>query len=249
MKNTYFFPHDYHARHDPKLERLFLTMGYEGIGIYWCLIEMQYEQDSKLLLKDIILYAKGDTSLCERIARVINDFELFTKDDDRFWSVSCLERLEHIKDKSQKASQSAHKRWGVNANAMPTQSEGNAIYKKKEEDIIRDKNTPSFEEFWNLYPKQVGMSMALITFKATVKTDEDFKQLMAALKNYMASDEVKKNMIMRGDNWIEDWRGWIRRTPKSQIRRQPEPIPVKPKDVFKGGAKEDIERVFNVPKN
>jgi hypothetical protein len=44
MKKTFYFPHDYHARHDPKLEKAYLKHGHIAWGIYWHLIEMLYEQ-------------------------------------------------------------------------------------------------------------------------------------------------------------------------------------------------------------
>lgn len=134
MKSTYYFPHDYHARHDPKLERLFLTMGYEGIGIYWCLIERLYEQEGSLKIQDIKLYANGNKDICDRITSVVNDFDLFKNDGDRFWSESCCKRLEAIIDKREKAAQSAKKRWD-NADAMPLQCDGNAIKERKGKEI------------------------------------------------------------------------------------------------------------------
>lgn len=73
-----------------------------------------------------------------------------------------------------------------------------------------------FNEFWDAYPRKVGMSMAFKTFSATIKTDKDFQDLMTALKNYMASKDVKGGYIKNGDNWLEDWRGWI--NVKTEIR-------------------------------
>lgn len=74
-----------------------------------------------------------------------------------------------------------------------------------------------FEEFSKLYPKKVGMSMALITFRNTIKTEKDFEDIKTALKNYMTSDEVKKGFIKNCNNWIEDWRGWLSMKPKTRI--------------------------------
>ncbi|MFA5392055.1 MAG: Lin1244/Lin1753 domain-containing protein, partial [Candidatus Omnitrophota bacterium] len=58
MKETYYFPHDYHARHDPKLERLRIEMGPVSDGIFWNLVEMLYEQGGYLQLKDVPIYSK-----------------------------------------------------------------------------------------------------------------------------------------------------------------------------------------------
>lgn len=223
MKNTYYFPHDYHARHDPKLERLFLKLGYEGIGIYWCLIEMMYEQGGYLNLTDITLYARGDTALSERLASVIKDFGLFKTDDIQFWSESCITRLTHTTEKREKAAISGSlggKISGnarrIEANAKRTLSERTPIKesKVKENKEEESNRTLSFDDFWKEYPKQVGMSMAIQTYLATVKTDQDHKDLMSALNNYKQSKDFKGGYIKNGSNWIEDWRGWI---PKKRI--------------------------------
>lgn len=71
-----------------------------------------------------------------------------------------------------------------------------------------------FREFWSKYPRQIGESMAFLTFKSTIKTKKDFEDLMVALNNYIMSNEVKADKIKNGDRWIEDWRGWINLKPK-----------------------------------
>jgi uncharacterized protein YdaU (DUF1376 family) len=230
MKNTFYFPHDYHARHDPKLEKLFVVLGYEGIGIYWNLIERLYEQGGYMNIADLDIVANGNVSLCERITKVIQDFNLFKIEDGKFWSESCVRRLHVMEEKSSKASQSAHKRWSKEPTAMPTHSDGYAIKKeinKEKKEIDREDEIRGirFMEFWSLYPKPVGMGMAQMTFRATIKTDKDFEDLKTALKNYLASEEVKKGMIKNGSNWIEDWRGWLvigqKKIAKPVIKIQP----------------------------
>jgi len=79
----------------------------EGVGIFWCLIEMLYEENGYLSL-----------SLCERIANalrthsdiiksLINNYDLFKNDGERFWSESVLRRLNERQEKSEKARKSA----------------------------------------------------------------------------------------------------------------------------------------------
>lgn len=117
MKEVYFFRHDYHARDDLKMRPL--TM--EQIGIFWCLVEMLYEEGGYIEL-----------NLCERIANalrtqatiiqhLIDDSDLFQKDDKKFWSNTVLRRLEERYEKSEKARNSAKKLWekikNKNANA------------------------------------------------------------------------------------------------------------------------------------
>ena len=135
MKN--FFSHDEGARNDPKLIKVLMRLGQAGKGVYWDLIEMLYEQDGYLLLSECESYAFALRTECTVIESLINDFGLFVNDGERFWSDSALRRLNLRKDKSQKAAESAQKRW-KNANDMPSHSEGNAI-KGKEKKVNESK--------------------------------------------------------------------------------------------------------------
>lgn len=129
-KETYYFSHDYGARHDPNMVKLFMKEGMAGIGIYWCLVEMLYEQNGMLKTSECDTYAFGLRTECEQLKRVINDYGLFAFEDGNFYSESVNRRLKIRAEKSEKASNSAHIRWN-NANAMQTQSEGNAIKESK----------------------------------------------------------------------------------------------------------------------
>lgn len=129
MKNSYFFPHDYHARHDPKLAELLLTMGCEGVGIYWCLVEMLYENNGYLEVEKIPFYAKLLNTSLENIEKLVNNYKLFTKKTKFFTSPTLLVRLKQINAKRKKARSSAKVRW--DAIAMQSQCEGNAIEKEK----------------------------------------------------------------------------------------------------------------------
>jgi hypothetical protein len=76
-----------------------------------------------------------------------------------------------------------------------------------------------FEEFWAIYPKPIGQSMAYITFKATVKTKKDFQDIKTALNNYKMSKDFKTGFVKNGDRWMEDWRGWLKLGKKTGIER------------------------------
>ena len=140
-----YFSHDYHARNDEKLVELRMKYGMQAIGIYWCIIEMLYECNAKLMRTQCERIAYELHTDKERIAEVI-DSNLFEHDGEYFWSESCLKRIEIRQEKSEKAKISAHNRWENkkldkpcerNANALQTHSERNAngmLYKDKDKD-------------------------------------------------------------------------------------------------------------------
>lgn len=79
------FPHSYHAHTEHKLQTLMLEKGVAGIGVYWCIVEMLYEQGGTypLAYKSIAFTLHTDEEL---IRAVIEDFDLFERDDEKFWS-------------------------------------------------------------------------------------------------------------------------------------------------------------------
>lgn len=94
MKESRYFPHDIGARNDPKLLRLQMEMKGQGLAIFWCLVEMLWENGGYLpydprTLSFTLRWAKPN-----EIERVLNDFGLFLNDGERFWSKSALERIE-----------------------------------------------------------------------------------------------------------------------------------------------------------
>lgn len=129
-KDTFYFSHDFSSRNDPKLQELQMVHGMAGIGVFWCLVEMLHEQDGYLMLSQCKSYAFALRVDCDLIKSIVSDFALFQNDGERFWSESALERIQERKAKSKKARESANSRWG-NANALRTQSEGNAIKERK----------------------------------------------------------------------------------------------------------------------
>jgi len=67
----------------------------------------------------------------------------------------------------------------------------------------------SFEDIYLKYPNKVGKKAAERHFLATVKTDQDFQDIQTALKNYLASERVKKGFIQNASTWYNQWRDWV----------------------------------------
>jgi hypothetical protein len=139
-KDTFYFSHDYNARSDDKIKNLIRKHGVTGYGIFWCIIEDLYNNANALRLdyEGIAYDLRAD---CETIKSIINNFDLFIIEDDYFGSSSVERRLDERNEKSEKARESAFKRWNrtkTDANAMQSHSEGNAIKERKGKEIKKD---------------------------------------------------------------------------------------------------------------
>lgn len=111
MKDTFYFSHDCNARNDSKLQKLQMRHGMAGIGIYWCVVEMLYEDKGKISINECERIAFELRTQCELVKSVINDFNLFVVNDDFFYSKSVLNRLNERQNKTEKAKKSAAARW------------------------------------------------------------------------------------------------------------------------------------------
>jgi hypothetical protein len=158
-----YFSHDYASRVDDKVKPLIRKHKMLGYGIFWALVEDLYNNANsvKLDYEGIADDLKCDV---ETLKSVINDFDLFKIKGDFFYSDSIKRRLKLRKEKSKKAKKSADKRWkkvSDDANALPTQSEGNAKKETKEKET-KEKETKEnltlceFDDFFGIYQKPRG---------------------------------------------------------------------------------------------
>jgi uncharacterized protein YdaU (DUF1376 family) len=124
MKKT-FFNHDSTARLDIRVIKLRSKLGYEGYGIFWALLEMLFTEENKLCVDDYYELAFGLQCDPAILIQVIEDFDLFVIEDNCFYSRRLNNHIEEINKKSNKAKESANKRWN-NTKTMPTQCEPSA---------------------------------------------------------------------------------------------------------------------------
>ena len=150
-----YFSHDYNARNDLNIKKLFMGEGLSGLGLYWCIVEMLYENGGYIELGLIPTIAYELRTSEEQINNVITKYDLFSKNKAKFWSDGVLKRLKTRNDKSEKARQNASARWDKNkgqkeecdgnAMAMQWQCDRNATrmrpqcYKRKEKKRKRNK--------------------------------------------------------------------------------------------------------------
>ena len=128
--------------------KLQMKHGMTGVGIYWCLIEIAYENNGTIPSDDCERIAFELRTEYERINSVLNDFELFYQIDGFYRSESIDRRLQEREEKSASARRSINARWGkpkdqaVDTNVIRTNDKRNTIKvnkskekKSKEEDI------------------------------------------------------------------------------------------------------------------
>jgi len=121
-KESYYFVHDYGSRNDPKMISLQIKHGMFGIGVYWCIVEMLYEQGGyfKYNIPELKFILRTDE---KKIESIINDFGLFKIEDGNLYSESILRRMKIRDEKSDKAKDSASRKWGSDPDNTQKRSE------------------------------------------------------------------------------------------------------------------------------
>lgn len=123
MKDLQYITHDLGARNDPKLLDLQMEMGGQGLAIFWCLVEMLWENDGRIPANyKSIAFALRWCKPAE-VERVVTGFNLFQVEDGMISSRSASERIAHKRDqieaKREGGRKGAERRWNGSPNSSP----------------------------------------------------------------------------------------------------------------------------------
>jgi hypothetical protein len=209
MKDSFYFSHDSNANRDPKITKMRSVYGAEGYGWFWMIIEMMRESENyKLDIKSKYVFdAYAMQMQCERIKLIdyindcIHEFELFDTDDDYIWSNSLLKRMKIKDEKSQKAKESANKRWNnttMDANALKkdANAQKNDAYKERKGKDIKDKQ---------VYRKFDHLSLSLSEYERIIEegyTKQEIDSMLDSIENYKKNTSYKSlNLTLK--KWLK----------------------------------------------
>ena len=80
----------------------------------------------------------------------------------------------------------------------------------KKEDTPASPRSFSFKDIYDRYPSKTGRKAAERHFAVTVKTEQDWQDINAALANYLKSEKVLKGFIQNASTWFNDWQAWVK---------------------------------------
>jgi hypothetical protein len=213
-----YFSHDYNARNDRKLTNLAMIRKMEGIGVYWCILEMMYENDGILPTEydRIAFELRTDSDL---IKSVVNDFELFIVDGNTFCSESVNKRLKIRTDKSDKARENVTKRWDKykgNTTVIQSNEVRNTIKVKESKekkkiiepliDLGWNDDKPLFQGLLKNYPKlfELKYPLKIEEHQKLIKQYEilPVKQIYMEMQNYKDLLKKSESAYLTACNWL-----------------------------------------------
>ena len=197
-------------------------------GIYRQLLDTYYTEELPLITdlnKLMRSHSVRNADEVQAFQNVLNDF--FELTEKGYVHDRCDKELEKIYGKSEKARASANARWAnrnkdIDANAMQTQSEGNAIGMLPNNPIPNNpithiqEYTHDFELFWKSYPRHEAKSSAMKAFK---KVKVDINILLQAIAQQKNSKQWKDNIIPHASTWLNQsrWEDEIVAKPTNDI--------------------------------
>ena len=175
-KETFYFQHDCNARSDRKMVNLIMKHGMVGVGVYWCIVEMLYEEGGYLPLEYERITFELRTSY-DIVKSVIHDFSLFNFDEKQLWSDAVLFRLNERINNSK------------NAKEIRPLSSRNTKEERKVKDIYSD----NFLKFYTAYPRKTAKASAWKVWKKQNGNIPPVDDLI-----------LKINEQMKTENWTKD---------------------------------------------
>lgn len=112
MNKSLYFSHDYTASDDVKILFLRQSLGMEGVGIFWYIIERLAQAGGKLPLKIIPVLSMQMQVTETKVQGVIHNFSLFEIEETDFFSRRLMETIDLRKTLQDAGSRGAAKRWG-----------------------------------------------------------------------------------------------------------------------------------------
>lgn len=215
-KDCYYFSHDSNAKDDPKCVLLIEQLGLEGYGIFWVLIETLRDQpEYRYPVALIPALARRYNTSAEKMNTVINRYNLFVVDEDNFFSLSLIERMEKVKEKRENARraglESARKRYLSNGRSTNVQQTFNENITNVEQ--LKESIYANFDEFWAMYPNKKAKADAQKAWSKLSPNDELFKTIITALEKQKKSNDWTKETgkyvpypatWIRGKRWQDE---------------------------------------------
>jgi hypothetical protein len=192
-KDSFWFKHDSNAKDDPKCTLLIEQLGLEGFGIYWVLIEILREQpDYKYPLKLIPALSRKYNTTAEKMGTVVKGYDLFSIDENNFFSDSLLERMNDYDALKETRRNAALMRWESKSNAFALQKQCMTNANRVDKNRV-DKNN-----------KEILKKEKFGEFKNVFLSDEEYNQLIKRFGKTGTNDRIENlsgYLASKGDKY------------------------------------------------
>lgn len=217
----YYFSHDGNAKDDPKCVLLIEQLGLEGYGIYWILVEtLRLQENYKYPIKLIPALSRRYNTSTEKMTAVVKGYELFEIEDDLFFSISLITRMEYLENKRIKLSAGGKKamenRYNSNQLITSLQDSCNQVvttlepsYNNKIKEKKRKENNIEEYSWLDSNFKEIfftWLEYKRIQLKFTYKTEQSLKLVYNELIT-LSNNNLELATKIINQSMINGWKG------------------------------------------
>lgn len=213
MSTGQYFPHQYNAHDDEKLQQVIINHGLAGYAVFFLLLEYLGQKKDRVLSKDFYKVLSWNYRIDEDIVRsVVEDYGLFEVSDNHFSSDGLNDRMAALDAKIAKrkaAGALGGLKRVANLKQCLSNAEANSSNKNKGEENNKEKSTTNKDKPLCCAKKESELPFASNTTQHDFHFDErvcdsDFLSIVA---NYMRKyacapvEEAQKLIDMMHPTW------------------------------------------------
>jgi len=216
MKDTYYFPHDYNARNDLKIQAMVDDYGAVGYGIYWAVIEMLHEEDENRLPFNKVTFksiAKQMSTSVEQVEAIVNcclDYELFIFNDELFYS-------ERVNKNINKRTEIAEKRSIAGKMSAQKRAESLTIPTNVEQVLTSVQQNPTKKRKEKESKVNESKGNKVFTIPTLSEISDYCKERKNAVDPIKYFNHYESNGWMVGKNKMKNWKAAVHTWEKNNI--------------------------------
>ena len=186
-----YFLHDSNSFNDEKITELYLKFGYEGLGLFYTILEKLALQE-KPIKTNILKHQLNIGKKLEKCWSFLEEIDLISSNNNETFNKQLLnfsKKYQVSKEKNAKRISQWRENQQLSENVTRSEQVRNYC-KVKESKVKENKQSETFEIFWNKYDKKVDRSKAEIAW-SKLKESEIEKILESVDKYVLANPDIQ----------------------------------------------------------
>jgi hypothetical protein len=186
-----YFLHDSNSFNDEKITELYLKFGYEGLGLFYTILEKLALQE-KPIKTNILKHQLNIGKKLEKCWSFLEEIDLISSNNNETFNKQLLnfsKKYQVSKEKNAKRISQWRENQQLSENVTRSEQVRNDC-KVKESKVKENKQSETFEIFWNKYDKKVDRSKAEIAW-SKLKESEIEKILESVDRYVLANPDIQ----------------------------------------------------------
>jgi Domain of unknown function (DUF4373) len=192
-----YFLHDSSSFNDEKITELYLEYGYEGLGLFYTILEKLALQEKPIKTK-VLKHQLNVGKKLDKVWQFMEKIDLISSNNGETFNKQLLnfsEKYQIKKEKNAKRISEWRENQQLSENVTRSEHDCND-YKVNESKLNEVNNTKEFEIFWNSYGKKVDRVKCEKAWKKLKK--QEIEKILETINRYVGANpdiQYRKNPL------------------------------------------------------